>query len=276
MMHSAVCITTVCFPPSGFTGKERDSESGLDNFGFRYYGSSMGRFSSPDDPFVGWDQSDPQTLNLYGYVRNNPLGAVDDDGHDPNPAGTCGFLCQLVNWLLGTGGGHEEVSSHIVSPNPDITSPAMNQMLNQRVPGMINLTVADLNREGNKSMAEGIKASSELTLQFGLMFIFPEADIEEVVVSSERMASPQITAGARAIAKKLGHALAEGAKSAFEGNPAAQERAAALIRNIMGNPAKVVNLGKYTDVYNAAGQGVRIENGTNKFITFLEGAKAKP
>ena len=30
------------------TGKERDSESGLDNFGFRYYASTMGRFMSPD------------------------------------------------------------------------------------------------------------------------------------------------------------------------------------------------------------------------------------
>ena len=29
-----------------FTGKERDSESGLDMFGARYYGSSLGRFMS--------------------------------------------------------------------------------------------------------------------------------------------------------------------------------------------------------------------------------------
>jgi RHS repeat-associated protein len=32
-----------------FTGKERDSESGLDYFGARYYGSALGRFTSPDD-----------------------------------------------------------------------------------------------------------------------------------------------------------------------------------------------------------------------------------
>jgi RHS repeat-associated protein len=31
-----------------FTGKERDSESGLDNFGARYDSSSMGRFMTPD------------------------------------------------------------------------------------------------------------------------------------------------------------------------------------------------------------------------------------
>jgi len=31
-----------------YTGKERDTESGLDMFGARYYGSSLGRFMTPD------------------------------------------------------------------------------------------------------------------------------------------------------------------------------------------------------------------------------------
>jgi len=31
-----------------YTGKERDTESGLDYFGARYYGSNMGRWMSPD------------------------------------------------------------------------------------------------------------------------------------------------------------------------------------------------------------------------------------
>lgn len=57
-----------------FTGKERDIESGLDNFEARYYGSSMGRFMSPD--YSGLMYADPlnrQSFNLYSYVRNNPL-----------------------------------------------------------------------------------------------------------------------------------------------------------------------------------------------------------
>jgi RHS repeat-associated protein len=78
-----------------FTGKERDSESGLDNFGARFDSSALGRFASPDDGFVGWDQGDPQTLNLYTYARNNPLNMVDDDGHDAKPAGRCGPVCQF-------------------------------------------------------------------------------------------------------------------------------------------------------------------------------------
>jgi RHS repeat-associated protein len=63
-----------------FTGKERDSESGLDYFGARYLGSTMGRFMSPDD--FGGHLDDPQTLNKYSYVANNPLSRTDPTGHD--------------------------------------------------------------------------------------------------------------------------------------------------------------------------------------------------
>jgi len=66
-----------------FTGKERDSESGLDNFGARYYSSPMGRFTSVDPIWVKIDRLlDPQRLNLYAYARNNPLAFLDPDGED--------------------------------------------------------------------------------------------------------------------------------------------------------------------------------------------------
>lgn len=69
-----------------FTGKERDTESGLDYFGARYYASNMGRWMSPDwsakeDPVPYAKLDNPQSLNLYGYVGNNPLSNVDTDGH---------------------------------------------------------------------------------------------------------------------------------------------------------------------------------------------------
>src|SRR5580658_841058 len=55
-------------------GKERDTESGLDYFDARYYGSSMGRFLSPDPSQLYFaDPTNPQSLNLYSYGRNNPL-----------------------------------------------------------------------------------------------------------------------------------------------------------------------------------------------------------
>jgi len=75
--------------PLHFTGKERDTESGNDYFEARYYSSSMGRFMSPDwsaqeEPVPYAKLDDPQTLNLYSYVQNNPLTQTDPTGH-----GTC-------------------------------------------------------------------------------------------------------------------------------------------------------------------------------------------
>ncbi len=73
--------TNSCQQNYKFTGKERDPESGLDNFEARFYGSSIARFTSPDDPFVGWNLADPQSLNLYAYVQDNPINDVDPTGH---------------------------------------------------------------------------------------------------------------------------------------------------------------------------------------------------
>jgi RHS repeat-associated protein len=72
-----------------FTGNERDSESGLDMFGARHYGSSLGRFMTPDwaakptnVPYANF--GNPQSLNLYSYVENNPTTTGDPDGHCPD------------------------------------------------------------------------------------------------------------------------------------------------------------------------------------------------
>jgi RHS repeat-associated protein len=72
---------------SRYTGKERDTESGNDYFDARYYSSSMGRFLSPDwsaqvSPVPYAKLDDPQTLNLYAYVGNNPLSRTDPTGHE--------------------------------------------------------------------------------------------------------------------------------------------------------------------------------------------------
>lgn len=69
-----------------WAGKERDVETAagatqpLDYFGARYYGSQIARFTSPDLPGVDQNPLDPQSWNLYGYVRNNPLRYVDPTG----------------------------------------------------------------------------------------------------------------------------------------------------------------------------------------------------
>lgn len=79
-----------------FTGKEYDEESALQYYGARYMDNEIGRFVSVDpatleiynpdqfekdygrplQPFL----ADPQNLNSYSYVKNNPLKYTDNDG----------------------------------------------------------------------------------------------------------------------------------------------------------------------------------------------------
>jgi RHS repeat-associated protein len=90
---------------SRYTGKERDSESGNDYFGARYYASSMGRFLSPDwsakaEPVPYAKLDNPQSLNLYTYALNNPLRNIDKDGHcDSSANATANTKCQDVSNL---------------------------------------------------------------------------------------------------------------------------------------------------------------------------------
>ena len=82
-----------------FTQKERDNETGLDYFLARYYSSTQGRFTSPDEfkggpeelfifvdaaaenPTFYAELDQPQSLNKYQYTYNNPLRYTDPTGH---------------------------------------------------------------------------------------------------------------------------------------------------------------------------------------------------
>lgn len=67
-------------PVYKFTGKERDSESGLDNFGARFDASSLGRFMTPDPLLNSGHPARPQSWNRYAYAFNNPLRITDPTG----------------------------------------------------------------------------------------------------------------------------------------------------------------------------------------------------
>ena len=66
-----------------FTGYEHDDGTDLEYAGARYYNANIGRFIS-QDPFTREYPetfiADPQQLNLYSYVRNNPLRFIDPLG----------------------------------------------------------------------------------------------------------------------------------------------------------------------------------------------------
>lgn len=83
--ETGTTYTDTCPQNYKFTGKERDSESGLDYFGARYYLSSLARFSIPDDLSSGHG-SDPQSWNRYAYAKLNPIKNVDIKGKCVAPA----------------------------------------------------------------------------------------------------------------------------------------------------------------------------------------------
>jgi hypothetical protein len=52
----------------------------LDNFLARHMAGPQGRFLSPDPFNAGADPTNPQSWNMYSYVRNNPLRYIDPTG----------------------------------------------------------------------------------------------------------------------------------------------------------------------------------------------------
>jgi RHS repeat-associated protein len=134
-------LSSIGNDPTHLTGKERDSESGLDYFGARYYGSSMGRFMSPDwaakIEAVPYAQlSNPQTLNLYAYVGNNPTSLTDSNGHAarhyPGAAflnswnQAAGVFSALSNWMPDA-----DEASYVATVNEQLNQQASLQAAKQ-------------------------------------------------------------------------------------------------------------------------------------------------
>jgi RHS repeat-associated protein len=116
-----------------FTGKERDTESGNDYFGARYYGSSMGRFLSPDDVIITPERlTNPQQLNLYAYVANNPLRYIDPTGE----------ILQCV--------GDAKSQSQCFSDLQQIAGDAANRLSMDAKTGVVSFDTTDLDMSKNE------------------------------------------------------------------------------------------------------------------------------
>lgn len=77
-----------------FAGLDYDSETQTDHAQFRQYNATQGRWMSPDPYSGSYDFTNPQSLNRYSYVMNNPLSFTDTSGLD---------VCD--NWWCDGGGG---------------------------------------------------------------------------------------------------------------------------------------------------------------------------
>jgi RHS repeat-associated protein len=89
-----------------FPGQKADDETGLKDFGARYYASSLLRWTSADP--VTSNIYDPQSLNKYTYVRNDPINLIDPDGRDWDP------LAEIVK-LRGMGWGVRDIMTYFSS-----------------------------------------------------------------------------------------------------------------------------------------------------------------
>jgi RHS repeat-associated protein len=112
--------------PYRFTGKERDSETGFDYFGARYYSSDLSVWLSVD-PLA----SKYPSMSGYMYVAGNPVMLVDPKGLAPERTKVGKFLNKTWNWARGHGYeegsysgtyyGQEKLDSETIKNSPDET-----------------------------------------------------------------------------------------------------------------------------------------------------------
>lgn len=125
-------------PPSnpvtdyGFTGKEKDTETGLYNYGARQLDPVTGRFTTMDPVVLGEGGKplesileNPQALNPYGYALNNPLRYTDPTGMIPREASFSSKLNSVLTldhfgkesgWLASS------IKRYLENPNPETAS----------------------------------------------------------------------------------------------------------------------------------------------------------
>ena len=212
-----------------FTGKERDSESGNDYFEARYYSSAMGRFMSPDwsakqDPVPYARLDNPQSLNLYAYLRNNPLGGVDADGHC-----ITGEPCSEPQYIRADGQQQTTPAPAQQQVGQDPTLPTevqepispLDKALGPTPQNMFTVVTGDLGGLAEAGMA--LVRATELASAMGKTADFVTIAVTEtkegttVVSSSEKALRPAVSAllkDGEVAAKGAGHAEVTGVNAA--------------------------------------------------------------
>jgi RHS repeat-associated protein len=73
-----------------YSDEVHDEETGLDTYQYRSYNPRLGRWMSPDPSSEHYaNLANPQSLNLYTFVTDDPLKFIDDQGLDSDPGGDC-------------------------------------------------------------------------------------------------------------------------------------------------------------------------------------------
>jgi len=103
-----------------FTGQSEESATGLYFYNARWYDAALGRFIQADT--VVPRPTDPQSLNRYSYVNNNPFRYADPTGHYVDEGNFClqpgcSYDPSMEYYLLWMAGGSVRVDTYHLTPS---------------------------------------------------------------------------------------------------------------------------------------------------------------
>jgi hypothetical protein len=181
----------------------------------RYYDPVLGRFVSADT--IGVQSTNPQSLNRYSYVRNNPLKYVDPTGHDIDAAGN---VVQIVDGkLIIVGGASTDYAGQVFTAQ---WSPDTGQVANGwgSVESSIKPYGDALLAEGRERRErQGISGGDSLTILYkgGFGIWGSGGQIEQLADRLNR--SGRATAVLESYQANVGAALARGVASNLGADP---------------------------------------------------------
>jgi RHS repeat-associated protein len=119
-----------------FTSYERDGEAASDYAVNREYSQNVGRFMRVD-PMTG-SLRNPQSLDRYSYVANDPIGRTDPSGLEPFSSSSGWQISWMWNWFFNWSGWFE---------GPNFNSPPPSEGPN--IPVNLDIFNGYLKVEGN-------------------------------------------------------------------------------------------------------------------------------
>jgi len=204
-----------------FEGKERDTETFNDDFGARYYSNRFGRWLSADwsdipvaIPYA--KPANPQTLNLYAMVADDPESFADLDGHAgddiiqyPLPHGLCNPSCHYIG-----ADGH-----HLITLWRDLGGTGVGALLRALKTGALVDPTTNyfnaLHRGYNEAVAE-IRAKMEQELKKSLSK-FTKEEVTQLARRIYDSADSRVTKFVDSLSKtRTGLTAREALKSAIE------------------------------------------------------------
>jgi RHS repeat-associated protein len=96
--------SNAAFQPHLYTTYERDANGGDDAM-MRRNQSSLSRFFQPDPYDGSYNFGDPQSLNRYAYVQNDPVNFTDPSGLNLEAPGSGGYCIRYHYYNPSTGEG---------------------------------------------------------------------------------------------------------------------------------------------------------------------------